>query len=72
MQSESEENVIIVGAGLSGLSAAEYILRKNPSLKVIVLEAMDRIGGKTYTKEILGHKFDMGAEFIGRTQRHVI
>lgn len=50
MQSESEETVIVVGAGLSGLSAAEYILRKNPSLKVIVLEAMDRIGGKTYTK----------------------
>jgi len=39
-----------VGAGLSGLSAAEFILRKSPSTKVIVLEAMDRIGGKTYTK----------------------
>jgi monoamine oxidase len=50
MQNESKETVIIIGAGLSGLSAADYILRKNPSLKVIVLEAMDRVGGKTLTR----------------------
>jgi hypothetical protein len=33
---------------------------------------MDRVGGKTYTKEIRGTKFDFGAEFIGQSQKHVI
>lgn len=61
MQEDTDNNVIIVGAGLSGLSAADYILRNNPSIKVTILEAMDRVGGKTYTKKILGTNFDMGA-----------
>ncbi len=42
-----EINIIIVGAGLSGLSAAEYLSKNNPNMTVIVLEAMDRVGGRT-------------------------
>jgi protoporphyrinogen oxidase len=52
---------VIVGAGLSGLSAADHLLSHNPNIEVIVLEALDRVGGKTYTKEIMGTKFDLGA-----------
>lgn len=61
MKSETPNRVIIIGAGLSGLAAADQLLTKDPNLEVIVLEAMDRVGGKTYTKEILGTKFDLGA-----------
>lgn len=32
-------DVIIVGAGLSGLSAAHLLLKRNTSLKILILEA---------------------------------
>lgn len=35
-------DVIIVGAGLSGLSAAHFLLKRNTSLKILVLEAKGR------------------------------
>lgn len=49
---EKEVTVIIVGAGLSGLSAADHLLTNsgNRKINLIILEAMDRIGGKSYTK----------------------
>lgn len=42
-------DVVIVGAGLGGLGAALYLKDKAPSLKVLVLEARSRVGGRTYT-----------------------
>jgi protoporphyrinogen oxidase len=61
MEKDLSPQVIIIGAGLSGLSAADYILSQNPNVKITILEAMDRIGGRTITQEIKGVKFDMGA-----------
>lgn len=34
-----DADIIIVGAGLSGMSAAYYILERVPSLTVVILEA---------------------------------
>lgn len=39
MSSSVEYDVVIVGAGLSGLSAAYEITKKKPEAKIIILEA---------------------------------
>ena len=43
---------MIVGAGLSGLTAAEEILKAEPDYSVTVIEALDRVGGRTYSQKI--------------------
>lgn len=41
----SIRRVAVVGAGISGLTAAFYLRRDNPNLAVVVLESSDRVGG---------------------------
>ena len=41
-------DVIIVGAGVSGLAAAKFLKEKGVS-EIVVLEALDRVGGRTFT-----------------------
>lgn len=65
MDSESRVvDCIIVGAGVSGLAAASELARKG--YRVVVLEARDRIGGRTYTSldEGLPCPMDFGASFV--------
>jgi hypothetical protein len=51
-----ETDVVIIGAGVAGIRAAERIAEIDPSLDVSVLEASERIGGRTYTE------FNVGVE----------
>lgn len=70
---ENKMTVVVIGAGLSGLTAAEKVLEQSKGkTKVLVLEAMDRVGGRTQTIELDGAKFDLGGQWVGKTQRHVI
>jgi monoamine oxidase len=63
-------DVIVVGAGLAGLSAARAIARAGRS--VIVLEARERVGGRTWNRPITGGSYiDAGAEFVGPTQDRI-
>lgn len=64
------KRVIVIGGGLSGLSAAEEILKKMPETCVTVLEAMDEVGGRTSSCNINGAMFDLGGTWIGRTQKY--
>jgi monoamine oxidase len=60
-------DVIIVGAGYSGLSAARLL--KSSGKKVLVLEARDRVGGRVHTRHFDdGQYIDLGAQWIGPTQ----
>ena len=47
-----EADVVVIGAGLSGLAAADSLKTHDPSLQVIVLEASDRVGGRTVSGTI--------------------
>lgn len=60
-----KENVLIIGAGLTGLLLA-YRLKKQ-GIPVIVLEARDRIGGRIYTHlSAQETPIEMGATWLGR------
>ena len=54
--------VIVVGAGVAGLAAARQL--HDAGAQVIVLEARDRIGGRTTSVERSGAVLDLGASWI--------
>src|SRR4030088_350021 len=57
-------DVVIIGAGVSGLAAAGE-LRKS-GLSVLILEARDHVGGRAWTRHEpdLSAPIELGAEFI--------
>lgn len=63
---EHEADVIIVGAGLSGLIAAQEVIKAGRV--PLILEANDRVGGRILTEEVLpGLNLELGAQWIGDT-----
>src|SRR4029077_7659578 len=56
----SNPDVVILGGGLAGLTAA-YQLRDRD---VLVLEARDRVGGRTLSGEHDGYWYNSGAQFV--------
>jgi polyamine oxidase len=55
-------DVIVIGAGSSGLAAASTLVEAGK--KVVVLEGRDRIGGRVHTDHSLGYAVDLGAVWI--------
>lgn len=62
-------DVAIIGAGLAGLTAAEKVLAAGFSC--IVLEARDRVGGRTWSQRFPGGSgsVDLGAAWLNRTNQ---
>lgn len=64
-------DVIIIGGGISGLSAAKLL--KESGQKVVVLEARDRVGGRTFTIRNSNVKYvDLGGAYVGPTQNRIL
>lgn len=59
---QNAKTVIIIGAGISGLSAAKRL--NETGVNIIILEAQDKIGGRLRTNRSLGFEFDEGASWI--------
>lgn len=53
---------LVVGGGVSGLAAAEQIVRTDPGATVTVLEGADRVGGKLRDASLCDRALDVGAE----------
>jgi putrescine oxidase len=61
-----DRDVVIVGAGPSGLTAAREL--KKAGLSVAVLEARDRVGGRTWTDTIDGAVLEIGGQWVSPDQ----
>lgn len=60
------KRALIIGAGLSGLTAAQAL--QTAGWEVVVLEARDRIGGRVWTRDGI----DLGAQWIHGTEGNPI
>jgi monoamine oxidase len=66
-----EADVIVVGAGLAGLTAARQLVAAGRS--VLVVEARDRVGGRTVNASIgAGKVTEMGGQWVGPGQDRVL
>ncbi len=62
-------DVLIVGAGVAGLTAARLLTKADVSC--LVLEARDRVGGRTCSQRLGGDWIDLGGQWIGPTQDRI-
>jgi monoamine oxidase len=66
-----EVEVAVVGAGLAGLSAARAL--SAAGRECVVLEARDRVGGRTLNEPIGDGKIvELGAQWVGPTQDQIV
>src|SRR5688572_10656135 len=61
-----ETDVVVVGAGIAGLGAAAALA--NEERDVVVLEARDRVGGRTENVEIGGQPNEIGGQWVAPYQ----
>lgn len=61
-----ERDVVVIGAGPSGLTAAHELRKAGRT--VAVLEARDRVGGRTWTERMDGATIEIGGQWISPDQ----
>ncbi|BDZ54285.1 flavin monoamine oxidase family protein [Agromyces marinus] len=65
-----DTDVVIVGAGAAGLTAATELVKAGR--EVVVLEARDRVGGRLWTGEIDGAMLEIGGQWVSPDQDALI
>jgi len=68
--SEITRDVVVVGAGAAGLTAANEL--KKAGFSVAVLEARDRVGGRLWTDVIDGAMLEIGGQWVSPDQDALI
>ncbi|MBC9937607.1 MULTISPECIES: NAD(P)/FAD-dependent oxidoreductase [unclassified Leucobacter] len=63
-----EADVVVIGAGFAGLVAAREL--GHAGHRVILLEARDRVGGRTWTDSRMGHDLELGGTWVHWVQPH--
>jgi monoamine oxidase len=64
-------DVIVVGAGFAGLTAARQVMKAGRS--VFVVEARERVGGRVWNHELPGgEQSERGAMYVGPTQNRIL
>ncbi len=66
---EPAVDVIVVGGGLAGLTAARELGRRGRS--VLLLEARERLGGRVWVSSFAGVDVEMGGAFVHWSQPHL-
>ena len=65
-----DRDVVVVGAGFAGLRCASRL--REAGLRVAVLEARERIGGRTRSESLGGMTVDVGGQWIGRGHERLL
>lgn len=68
-RSNDTYDVIIIGAGMSGATAVRELGARG--YRCLVLEARNRVGGRTFTTEVFGERADVGGQWVHWIQPHV-
>ncbi|WP_299529234.1 NAD(P)/FAD-dependent oxidoreductase [uncultured Streptomyces sp.] len=66
---EAAYDDIVIGAGYAGITAARELRARGR--RVLVLEARDRVGGRTRTESFAGHRVEMGGTWVEAAQPHI-
>ncbi|GGN93016.1 putative putrescine oxidase [Actinoplanes lobatus] len=70
MTSDPDYDVVVVGAGVTGLTAANRLRAAGRS--VIVLEARDRVGGRLLTDTLDGVRLEVGGQWVSPDQTSLL
>jgi monoamine oxidase len=62
-------DVIVIGGGFAGVTAAREL--GHAGLRTLILEARNRLGGRTFTSRVGGELYELGGTWIHSTQPHV-
>lgn len=71
-KTEERSDVLVVGAGVSGLAAAWELLRSAPASKVVVAEAGERVGGAATTDYVDGFTIERGPNGVLSNVDHTL
>jgi monoamine oxidase len=66
---QGSTDTVIVGGGIAGLSTARALVRAGRS--AVVLEARERVGGRTATVDVAGTRMDVGGQWLAPQQHRM-
>ncbi|WP_375739411.1 flavin monoamine oxidase family protein [Pseudomonas boanensis] len=66
---DCDYDVVVIGGGFAGVTSARDSMKNG--YRTLVLEARNRLGGRTFSSEFAGHKVELGGTWIHWTQPFV-